>query len=200
MGILSVRLPSCRFPPFDFADGSGASSVGESSCWSAPGNLPDRRLSSVRAGGVFSGGSTSKGDDITEVGDIGPPLCEDGGGVGVDLAEGEGAPSCSFESKVEASDAAEGAEVGKATSTDGPDPVPCPFRLAFTGGARPSSLGLSSPLVANAIGWKSTSCTPVSVRLTSSERRGPLPPPSLPSLMRSRVGFMHRPGSGWRCG
>jgi hypothetical protein len=42
---------------------------------------------------------------VAEVGDVGPPLREDGAGVGVDLAEADGAPACSLKAEVEAADA-----------------------------------------------------------------------------------------------
>lgn len=93
----------------------------------------------------------SERDDVSEVGDSGPSLCEDGAGVGLDLAEGDGAPSGSLEAEVEAADTGEEACVGE--------------------------------------GWNSTSWMPVRVRLMSSESSGPLPPPGLPSRIRSSVGF-----------
>jgi hypothetical protein len=41
--------------------------------------------------------------DVAEVRDSGPSFCEDGTGVGSDLAEADGAPSCSLEGNVDPS-------------------------------------------------------------------------------------------------
>jgi hypothetical protein len=46
----------------------------------------------------------SKANDVTEVRDSGPSLGEDGGGVGVDLGEGDGSPSGTLQPKVKSPD------------------------------------------------------------------------------------------------
>jgi hypothetical protein len=43
--------------------------------------------------------------DVTEVGDIGPSLGEDGVGVGVDLTDANGAPAGSLKPKIKTADA-----------------------------------------------------------------------------------------------
>jgi hypothetical protein len=47
---------------------------------------------------------TNEFHDFPEVRDTGPSLGEDGGGVGVDLGEADGAPSGSLESEIQAPD------------------------------------------------------------------------------------------------
>jgi hypothetical protein len=48
---------------------------------------------------------TGECHNVSEVRDSRPSLGEDGAGVGVDLREADGAPSCSLKSKVESADA-----------------------------------------------------------------------------------------------
>ena len=111
-------------------------------------------------------------------------LSEDGAGVGVDLGEGDGAPSCSFKSDVHASDTGEEGCVGERTAhpcRDGSDP------------ATFSPIAVELFRESNASGWKRTSelCV-LTVRLRSSDNSGPFPPPGFPSRIRSNVGRIHR--------
>jgi hypothetical protein len=56
---------------------------------------------------IFCGPTRSEGDDVSEVRNAGPVLCEDARGIGVDLGEGDGSPSGSLQSQVKASHSAE---------------------------------------------------------------------------------------------
>ncbi len=51
-------------------------------------------------------------NDITEVGDSGPSLGEDGAGVRVDLGEADGSPAGTLQSKVKSPDAREERRMG----------------------------------------------------------------------------------------
>jgi hypothetical protein len=119
---------------------------------------------------------------VTEVGDVGPVAGEDGAGVGLDLGMGDDAEPGSLEAHVESSDAGEPAGDGGMATAIGLDAIV---------GDVPSVVGAAPSLNfdGNAMGTNSTSVAPVaSVRASPSDNSGPLPPPSLPSLIRMIVG------------
>jgi hypothetical protein len=67
--------------------------------------LPIRSVGLIPCNGTAPFWVQSKPNNVSEVRDSWPSLSEDGAGVGVDLREADGAPSCSLKSKVESADA-----------------------------------------------------------------------------------------------